>query len=65
MAVAEISNHFTWDKYSAGLTAENNNGKKTDNSLGTFQAVMDVYVLLQGRDQEPKSVSHFTSPMLS
>lgn len=64
MAVAEISNHFTWDKYSAGLTAENN-GKKTDNSLGTFRAVMDVYVLLQGRDQEPKPVSHFTSPMLS
>jgi len=54
MAAAEISNHFTRDKHLVGLTAQNNIGKKT-NSLGTFGTVTDVYVLLHGSEQEPKS----------
>lgn len=50
VTVAEFSNCFARDKYSVGLTAESNKGKKTDMSLGTFGAVMDVNVLPQGRE---------------
>lgn len=32
MVVAEISNHFTNNKYSVGLTAKKSKGKKADNS---------------------------------
>lgn len=48
--MAEFSNCFARDKYSVGVTAESNKGKKTDMSLGTFGAVMDVYVLPHGRE---------------
>lgn len=65
MEMAEISNHFTRDEYSVGLTAENNNGKKTDNSSGAFEAVTDGYVLLHGRQQDLKPVSPFISPVVS
>lgn len=61
MTVAEISNHFTWEKYSVGLTAENN--KITDKSSGSFGTVTDIYVHFCFRKQEPMPLSPF--PMLS
>lgn len=61
VVMAEISKHFTRDKYLVGLTAENN--KKADNSSGSFGTFTDVFVLFCGRKQEPEPVSPF--PMLS